>query len=374
MRPHSRQLMLTCLTMLAINSVIRAKEPPLDPTDVGQVRSYLRKGCQDGLIAVTSNEHLVRMGEKVFAAYEAILSDPKSTSDEIGRAFCVLSDIEADRRRFAKHAVMHLTDADFGSRLNAVNFLGKIGSAADASPVVALLSDRDISLVYAAARTLAAIGDPNEVVAMDVWLRGVCHRDKDAQKAVQYHRDKLKKRLEEDKDPKKRAQKIQKCWRDLRVTEYRYPKLGRAVWTLTAFGNESVTFLKDRVRPVAAETQKRFDQLVADLDSDSFDRREAATRELSCGVVAEAVLEKALANRPSPEMRRRLEPMLENYLDWTEKDPEVLRSIRAIWVLQQIGTSEARALLEKIAAGAPSAALTQKAKDALQSLDRLKKR
>lgn len=360
--------------MLAINSVIRTKEPPLDPADVGQVRSYLRKGCQDGLIAVTSTEHLVRMGEKVFAAYEAILSDPKSTPDEIGRAFCVLSYIEADRRRFAKYAVMHLTDADFGSRYNAVSLLEEIGSAADASPVVALLSDKSIEVVGVAAQTLVSIGGPNEVVAMDVWLRGIGRPEKDIQKAIQSHRDKLRMRLEEDKEPKKRNQKIRKAWKDIRVTEYHYPELGRAVRELTTFGAETVDFLKDRVQPIPLDTQKHLDQLLADLDSDSFDRREAASHELSRGTVAESVLQKALANRSSLEMKRRLETILEDFPDWREKNPELLRNFRAIWVLQQIGTPEARTLLEKLAAGAPSAALTQKAKDALQSLDRARKR
>ena len=161
-------------------------------------------------------------------------------------------------------------------------------------------------------------------------------------------------------------------WLDLSSSEM--AKTHCAVWNLMARKDDTVAFFKGRLRPVPADTQKHLDQLLADLDSDSFERREAATRELSSGVVTESVLRKALANSPALELRRRLEAILEDLPDWTRKNSELLRSVRAIWVLQQIGTPEARALIETLAAGAPSALQTQTAKDALQSLDRLNKK
>jgi len=167
------------------------------------------------------------------------------------------------------------------------------------------------------------------------------------------------------------AQQHQQWWTDLTSTEA--VKAHRAAWSLAARGADTVVFLKDHLHPVPAETQKHLDQLLADLDSDTFDSREAATRELCRGVVAESALRKTLAHSPSLERRRRLEAILEDLPDWTLKNPELLRNVRAIWVLQRIGTPEARALLEKLAAGAPSARQTQRAKDALQSLDHLKK-
>jgi HEAT repeat protein len=376
MRFHSRLVLFVYLTMFACNGTVFAKEPPIDLKDIRQARRWLRGlGGGDGEMIARNTEYLLRMGERAFPAYEAVLSDPKAPPHDVAISFAVLGEVEADRRLFLKYVVSHLKDEDQRVRRNGLHLLGEIGSAADASPVVALLSDEREDIPCIAASTLADIGGPSELVAMDVWLRGVSYRDNaDIREGVRYHRDELKKRLEEDKDSRKRAQKVQKCWRELRVTEYLYPGINRAVWILTAFGAETVAFLKDRVRPVPVDTQQHLDQLLADLDSDSFDRREAATRELSRGVVAESVLEKALANRPSLEMRRRLEAILEDFPDWRTKNPELLRSVRAIWVLQQIGTPEARALLEKLAAGAPSALQTQKAKDALQSLDRLKKR
>ncbi len=168
------------------------------------------------------------------------------------------------------------------------------------------------------------------------------------------------------------TQQRQQWWKDLTGTEA--VKAHRAVWSLAARGADTVAFLKDHLHALPAGKQKHLDQLLADLDSNNFDRREAATRELARGVLAESALRKALAHSPSLELRRRLEAVLEALPDWPEKNPELLRSVRAIWVLQRIGTPQARALLEKLAAGAPSARQTQKAKDALQSLDRLKKR
>ncbi|MHB1423597.1 MAG: HEAT repeat domain-containing protein [Gemmataceae bacterium] len=377
MRPRSGRLILACLAMLSFDGKVIAKDPPIDVTSVRQVRKAVVLGCQSDAneIGAENTQYLLHIGEKAFPAYEAILADQKATPDEVSRVFYVLDEIEADRRCFLKHTVARLTDTHFATRLNAVILLGNIGSPAEASPVVALLSDKRVEVVSRAAWALADIGGPNEVVAMDVWLRGVSFRDSAGlRKFVQEHRNKLKKRLDEAKDPKKRAEKIQQCWRDLRIVEPEDEyKVHHAVRDLTAFGAEPVAFLKERVRPVDTATQKQLDQLLSDLDSDSFVRREAAKRELARGVVAEEVLEKALANHPSLELKKRLEAILEDMPEWRKNNPELLRQVRAVWVLQQIGTPEAKALLEKIAAGAPSARLTQKAKDALQFLDRLKK-
>ena len=51
------------------------------------------------------------------------------------------------------------------------------------------------------------------------------------------------------------------------------------------------------------------------------------------------------------------------------KDGERLRKIRAVEVLESIGTAEAHAILKHLAAGEPKAALTREAKVALGRLD-----
>jgi hypothetical protein len=53
-----------------------------------------------------------------------------------------------------------------------------------------------------------------------------------------------------------------------------------------------------------------------------------------------------------------------------EPSPALLRGLRAIAVLEQIGTPEAKQLLLNLAAGAPEARLTREAKAALGRLVR----
>ena len=111
--------------------------------------------------------------------------------------------------------------------------------------------------------------------------------------------------------------------------------------------------------------------LIADLDSDDFDRREAASKELaSLGPQAESTLRKALKQTDSAEVRARIRPLLKAPDQWVVTDADMLRVIRAIWVLERIGTPEARAVLDDLAKGDPEVRQTQEAKAALDFLDK----
>ncbi len=68
----------------------------------------------------------------------------------------------------------------------------------------------------------------------------------------------------------------------------------------------------------------------------------------------------------SLETRRRLAQVLTNLSD--RLSPETLRTIRAITVLEQIGTPEAKAVLETLARGAPGARETEEARASLERL------
>jgi WD40 repeat protein len=144
----------------------------------------------------------------------------------------------------------------------------------------------------------------------------------------------------------------------------------RAIWALIFTPGETVAFVRERLAPVAREQsqQDRLLRLVADLDSDDFATRQRATKELQqLAEVAEPALRQALAGKPSPEARKRIEQLLE---ERGEKGPSagVLRVVRAVTVLEQIGTPEARELLRAYSGGAPEARLTREARVALDRL------
>jgi len=152
-------------------------------------------------------------------------------------------------------------------------------------------------------------------------------------------------------------------------------KAYRAVLSLSSQPAQSIRFLKDHLARIPSATQKRMQQLIADLDNDDFQQREAASRELMhLGSHVESALRQALAHSPSLEVRRRIDALLQDLNQWAIKSPELLRCIRAIWVLQRIGTPEARAVLESLATGSSVARQTQEAKAALQFLDRIQAR
>jgi hypothetical protein len=107
------------------------------------------------------------------------------------------------------------------------------------------------------------------------------------------------------------------------------------------------------------------------LHSDDFPARSRASRDLAAVAwQAEPALRRALAADSSTELRNRLTAVLKLTEEWRATDPQTLRTARAIWALQRMGTPEARALLEQLAGGAPGARQTEEARAALAFLQR----
>jgi WD40 repeat protein len=162
---------------------------------------------------------------------------------------------------------------------------------------------------------------------------------------------------------------LESLWVDLAGADA--PRAYRAMWSLTSAAPQAVPWLKERVRPVAPVESHRVARLIADLDSDLFETRESASRELEkLGEAAGPALPQGLTDRLAPEPRRRVEQLLAK-LEGLDASPERLRVLRAVEVLEHAGTPEARQVLEGLARGAPVARVTQEATAALARLDRL---
>jgi WD40 repeat protein len=145
---------------------------------------------------------------------------------------------------------------------------------------------------------------------------------------------------------------------------------GRADETIRELAHRpqaSVAFLRDRLRPAAGADPVRLRELIATLGSGRFADRDRATRALEqIGEPAGPALAAALARAPSLEARRRLEKLL-GYIQAPTPPPPRLRELRAVEILEHIGTPEARRLLDALAGGAPEARLTREARAALEN-------
>jgi WD40 repeat protein len=140
----------------------------------------------------------------------------------------------------------------------------------------------------------------------------------------------------------------------------------RAIVRLLSVPGQSLAFLKERLVPVVAADPKELAPLLADLDSEQFAVRGKAARELEkLGESARPALHKLQSESRSAEGRRRAQQLLDKL-----EGPTRLRAVRAMEVLEHLGTPEARRFLQRLAGGIPEARLTQEAKMALERLDR----
>jgi hypothetical protein len=111
---------------------------------------------------------------------------------------------------------------------------------------------------------------------------------------------------------------------------------------------------------------------VGDLDSAEFPVRTKATAQLvQLGELAEPALLDAQRKHPSLEQRQRIEEILRKVVDQRSKPSgDRLRMFRAVEILEQIGTPEARQLLEALSRGASGALVTREAQAALARFSR----
>jgi RNA polymerase sigma factor (sigma-70 family) len=164
------------------------------------------------------------------------------------------------------------------------------------------------------------------------------------------------------------AEDVRALWADLISADAE--RAYDAVRGLAAVPGVSVPFLGGKLSPAPPADAKQVARLIADLDSDAFATRDEAARALAkLGEAAVPALRKALAGSPSPEARRRIAALVEEW-DSPLLFGELLRTQRALEVLEAAGTPEARALLRRLAGGAEGTRLTEGARAALGRLDR----
>jgi len=159
---------------------------------------------------------------------------------------------------------------------------------------------------------------------------------------------------------------LEPLWDDLASGDSR--KAHQAVTALSTAPPQATALLRQHLRPAAAADARRIARLIADLDSSEFAVRQQASNELEkLGNPIVPALEHALTGQPSPEVRNRVKQLLDK-LQSAAGQPEQLRLLRAIEVLEAIGTADAGAVLQTLAKGAPGARLTQEAQAAWQRL------
>ena len=158
------------------------------------------------------------------------------------------------------------------------------------------------------------------------------------------------------------ATQVASLWDDLASPDNTF-----ALWVAGVLNSDparAMALFKDRLKPVTSDYEERLRRAITDLQDEDFKVRERALDELR-RIGSEAI-------PPLRELQRtatdpRLQARLRAFLTIAELDgvtpslPDVARQMRAVAVLETIGTPEAREVLEELAKGAPSARLTETA-------------
>jgi RNA polymerase sigma factor (sigma-70 family) len=155
------------------------------------------------------------------------------------------------------------------------------------------------------------------------------------------------------------------AWKDLASTD-----AGKAYLAILSLAADPgcVGFLRGRLKPVPKIPEGEIQKLVKDLGNDEFATREAATKTLTkLGDAADVELQTLLRGGISPEQQQRIEEVLAKR-GLIESEPDRLRSLRCVEVLERVDSVDARKLLGELAKGAVGARLTREAAVAVRRL------
>jgi hypothetical protein len=159
------------------------------------------------------------------------------------------------------------------------------------------------------------------------------------------------------------AVNMNRLWQDLLAADASHAY--RAMRALLTDPDGTVRFLSAHVTPGAPWPGPA---LIHDLDSPNYRVRDRTVAELrKLGPLADRELEHALKHSLSTEVRRQAQRLLEGG-DCRVRVPELLRAIRAIELLERIGTADARAVLVNLARSADPSPLADEARAATRRL------
>jgi len=159
---------------------------------------------------------------------------------------------------------------------------------------------------------------------------------------------------------------IEACWTDLAGDDA--AKAFEAICLLSASPKAAVEFLGKHVLPIPPLDSAQVERWIKDLDHRQFQVRNQANHELEgLGERAVPALQKALKDKPSAEVRSRVDELLRKAaLDLTG---ERLRVLRAIELLERAGSAECKELLRSLAKGDGGAMQTREAAESLRRLE-----
>jgi len=160
---------------------------------------------------------------------------------------------------------------------------------------------------------------------------------------------------------------LQKLWDALASTDA--TKAQEAIFALLGTGPPVAKDLGRRLRAARGFDAEDIDRWVAELGHAQFAIRERATEALArAGASAEPALRRALKSPPGEEVRARAEILLASLDEPSRRTGPSLRRLRAIHVLEQLNTNEARDVLRQLSAGPALATVTRRAAEALERL------
>jgi WD40 repeat protein/beta-lactamase regulating signal transducer with metallopeptidase domain len=139
----------------------------------------------------------------------------------------------------------------------------------------------------------------------------------------------------------------------------------QSVVRLTSDPRQTVPFLAKRLKPASRVDPSKINGWIGELESEKYPVRKAAADNLiRVGEQAVPALRKVLTSSPPLETRKRIEELLEKLTGGT-LTTEDLRLVRAVEILERIGTPQARQVLRTLAKGAPGTLPTREAEAAL---------